>query len=232
MALAADGRFVEDPLTRLNPRRLSAPLERDLLAGAKSRAKWQLADESIDRGILISGPCLGTYGHHLLDFLPSAAMLGHYDAFTDWPLLLSADAPAWVLPMVEAFFGRSREILSFSCQQQYRTKVGQLCVPWVLCQPAFHPSVRGVFDQIAAVATEDRDDAPGRRVCFVREQQFDKRHLTNADAVTALLQTRGFERVQADRWPSSIKYGCLPRPASPPERRAPDCMAPSSRRPG
>jgi len=126
-------------------------------------------------------------------------MLGHYDAFTDWPLLLSAGAPEWVLPMVEAFFGSSREIVRFSYQQRFTTRVGRLCVPWILRQPAFHPNVGRVFEHIAAGATEDRDGRPGRRICVVREQQGTKRRLTNAEAVTALIESHGFERVHADQ---------------------------------
>ncbi len=203
MVLAEDGRFVRDESTRLNPRRLSPALERDLLIGPEGRAEWEHPGEPIDRGILISGPGVEKYGHHLLDFLPGLALLDEFGGHEDWPLLLPSHAPDWVPPMVEVFSGRPRRIERFSHRRDLRMRVGELCVPWVVREPAFHPSVAHVFDRIAATALGDGAPAAGgRRICILRgEDQDEKRRLTNAAELDALLLGRGLEGVSPEKMP-------------------------------
>ena len=200
MALAADGRFVDDPLTRLNPKRLSTALERELRAGADERSRWRSESAPIERGILIAGPGMDIYGHHLLDYLPGLAMLEAEGAFTDWPLLLPASTPPWLLPMVEAFCGRRREIARFSSSRSRPTAVSRLCVPWVGRQPAIHPLVEGVFERLAESARARTPPSGGRDAIYVlRDDAGEKRQLTNGDPVRALLESRGLLCVAPQR---------------------------------
>ena len=207
MALAADGRFIADAFTRLNPKRLSESLERDLLSGPRGRAAWSAADESLDKGILIAGPGLMRFGHFLLDFLPGLAMLDQHELFTDWPLLLPANAPDWVPAMIDVFspkprriVARSRKIIRFSSRQQLTSRVGSVCVPWVVRQPAFHPSVAAIFRRIAeGAAAGDRGRRCESRVCIFRGKGDEKRRLLNTEDVESLFEARGFLKVQPER---------------------------------
>jgi hypothetical protein len=61
MALARDGRFIEDPLTRLNPRWLSQALEQELSVGAEGRRDRRVKG-FVDRGILVSRDGVNNYG--------------------------------------------------------------------------------------------------------------------------------------------------------------------------
>jgi glycosyl transferase family 61 len=198
-ALARDGRFIEDPLTRLNPPWLSPELERDLSLGAEGRRRRR-ARSSIERGILLAGDGVDVYGHQLVDFLPGLAMLDEFDLFSDWPLLLPSRAPKWLPPLIEAFSRRSCEIRTFSHRRSVSIEVGELCVPWVLRHPGFHPAANRIFDRIAGLADgEGSGEGRGRRVFILRQRQA--RQLTNADEVAALFRARGFDPVAPERLP-------------------------------
>ncbi len=203
MLLTEDGRYVRDPMTRLTPARVSPAFERDLEIGAQRRREWEYDPEALDRGILIAGPGIERFGHNLLDFLPGLAMLDQFGVFTDWPLLLPEQVPSWIPPMVEIYSGRQRVIKRFSHRRHLRVRVRELCVPWIVRKPAFHPSVAEVFEKVAARATGNgAAAAPGRRICILRgKDQDDKRGLTNAEALDAMLLERGLEGVSPERMP-------------------------------
>jgi Glycosyltransferase 61 len=198
MALARDGRFIEDPLTRLNPPWLSPPLERDLGRGAAGRRGRRVVG-TIDRAILIAGDGVDVYGHQLVDFLPGLAMLDEFDLFTDWPLLLPSRAPKWLPPLIEVFSRHSREIRTFSHRRSVSVDVGELCVPWVLRHPGFHPAANRIFDRIAGLAGGRNGGGRGRRIFVVRQRQA--RRLTNAGEVIGLFEARGFEPVPPEQLP-------------------------------
>jgi capsular polysaccharide biosynthesis protein len=198
MALAADGRFVDDPLTRLNPGRLSPDLERDLVLGAEGRAAWPDARGFVERGICIPGHDVNAYGHQLLDFLPGLGMLDEFDAFAGWPVLVPSHAPPWVPALVAAFSG-SRELRYVSHRRGRKLRVGRLCVPWVPRHPAFHPAVAGVFERVVEAAREEAGGGGlGRRIWIVRPDQ-NVRRLTNASEVESALAARGFATVVPER---------------------------------
>ena len=199
MALARDGRFIEDPLTRLNPPWLSPALERDLALGAQRR-RGRRVSGSVDRGILLAGDGVDVYGHQLIDFLPGLAMLDEFDLFTDWPLLLPSRAPKWLPPLIEVFSRHSREIRTFSHRRSVSIEIGELCVPWVLRHPGFHPAANRIFDRIAGLADGDGNGVGrGRRIFVLRQRQA--RRLANAGEVSGLLEARGFEAVAPEQLP-------------------------------
>jgi Glycosyltransferase 61 len=199
MALARDGRFIEDPLTRLNPPWLSAALERDLSLGAEHR-RGRRVRGSIDRGILLAGDGVDVYGHQLVDFLPGLAMLDEFDLFTDWPLLVPSRAPQWLPPLIDVFSRHPREIRTFSHRRSVSVAVGRLCVPWVLRHPGFHPAANRIFDRIAGLAEADGNGGGGGRRIFVLRQR-QARRLTNASEVRGLFEARGFEPVPPEQLP-------------------------------
>jgi glycosyl transferase family 61 len=198
-ALAPDGRFIEDPLTRLNPPWLSPELERDLSLGAERRRRRR-AKGSVEKGILLAGDGVDVYGHQLVDFLPGLAMLDEFDLFADWPLLLPSRAPEWLPPLIEVFSRHSREVRTFSHRRSVSVEVGELCVPWVLRHPGFHPAASRVFDRIAGLAADEGNaDGRGHRIFILRQRQA--RRLTNVDEVTAIFKARGFEPVAPEQLP-------------------------------
>jgi Glycosyltransferase 61 len=199
MALARDGRFIEDPLTRLNPPWLSPALERDLSLGAERRRDRRVKG-SVERGILLAGDGVDVYGHQLVDFLPGLAMLDEFDLFTDWPLLLPSRAPKWLPPLIEAFARHAREIRTFSHRRSVSVDVGELCVPWALRHPGFHPAANRIFDRIAGLAGGGNGGGRGRRIFVVRQQRQGRR-LTNAGEVMGLFEARGFEPVPPEQLP-------------------------------
>ena len=155
LALAGDGRFVRDDRTRLTPPTLSPAFARHLSAGPEGRSTWPVAPEMIEKGILISGPGSMVYGHQLLDYLPGLALLDDLDAFADWPVLIRHDTPRWVISMIEKFIERRRERKFISGSALLRSGVGEVCVPWIVRRPSFHPIVRRVFGRLVDAACKD-----------------------------------------------------------------------------
>lgn len=210
MALAVDGRFVDDPLTRLVPAVLSPSFERLLGEGAATRSNWPPSSRTIDRGILVSGPGMRVYGHHLLDFLPAVAALDEFGALLDWPLLVPENYPAWALAMA-AVFSPDREVIRSEGGRRRRTRVGELCVPWLVREPrrgvdesgsaramgAFHPIAAELFDRAirAAIAPAQRSQPASGKLLVLRDPAGPsaKRRLANVDRVVAAFERRGFE---------------------------------------
>ena len=218
MAMADDGRFIEDAYTRLTPGGISPAFRRELLLGASVRSQRPIADEPIARGILISGPGLGVYGHQLLDYLPPLVLLGQLDLFSDWPVLISARSPLWVEPMIEMFAGAAREIRRFPDNGESQIPVGELVVPWFLREPyaltndvksarprgAFHPSATGIFDVVAARAKPSDAGDGSRRIFVARDPSAShKRLLVNGAEIQALFESRGFRCVR----PEQLSFG-------------------------
>jgi len=199
MVQVGDGRYVYDDQTRLTPWGLSRPHVLDLSVGARRRSAWPLAGPRIKRGILIGGPGHMVFGHQLIDYLPAFAMLDEGGLFEDWPLLLPSTTPAWVVPMIELFSSAKRKIKWFSAERQKRTRVEKLCVPWVVRKPAFHPSVAGMFERVAAVASRiGSAERYGPRVSIVRHDLSGKRQLTNSADVLTLLAEHGLRAVRPE----------------------------------
>ena len=224
MVLAPDGRFVEDMFTWLNPGRLSTPLERDLKAGPAARSGWAEADQPIDKAILISGPGVNRFGHQLLDFLPAFGVLEEFDVFPDWPLLIPANVPSWVLSLIGAFSkspvaerrrrrlwrrgSRSvREVKRFSQHECFKTRVRHLCVPWTVRQPAFHPRVASVFDRVCRRCADGGHPIRSPRRVFIARDAAEDRRMTNAEDARELLEASGFQTVAPERMPFRDQVG-------------------------
>ena len=205
LTLAADGRFVKDDRTRLTPPTVWPAFARFIAAGPEGRLTWPVAPQAIKKGILASGPGSNVYGHQLLDYLPGLALLEQVGAFADWPVLLRQGAPSWVIPMIEEFVGRRREIKVIpGGRARLRTDVGQLCVPWVVRSPSLHPIVRKVFSRIVEAAKAEGDEpveASSRKLYVVRGEGDDgseKRRLINRAQVEGLFTARGFELIRPE----------------------------------
>src|SRR5207302_3210276 len=97
-------------------------LSTSLAGGPEARAAWPV-DEEHERGILLGSFGLSVYGHWLVDFLPPLGLLGELEALPDWPVLVSAGAPDWVLPMIAAFDGGRREVIRFRQRPRRKVKV-------------------------------------------------------------------------------------------------------------
>jgi len=203
VAFTDDGRFITDDRTLLTPAAISssAALRRYLDAGSEARMRGPVADQALERGILISGPGLWVYGHVLVDYLPALAILDGLGEFRDWPVLLPESAPGWVFPMVDAFSGH-REVRRFPNGPGLRTMVGELCVPWTLREPAFHPIAKEAFDRVAESAGRQLGNhSGGGRRLYVSRGSEEQRRLENAGEVEALFAARGFDCVEPGRLP-------------------------------
>jgi capsular polysaccharide biosynthesis protein len=205
LALAQDGRFVRDDRTRLTPPTLSPAFARHLEDGPAGRAEWPVSDRPIEKGILVSGPGSKVYGHQLLDYLPGLSLVDELDEFADWPVLLREDAPKWTLTMIEEFTRHEREVKLLPGEAgRLRTRIGALCVPWVVRSPSIHPIVRRVFGRVvraAGVRGREREERKLYMVRGVEEGVEEKRRLENREEVTQLFADRGFELVRPELMP-------------------------------
>ena len=205
LALAPDGRFVRDDRTRLTPPTLSPAFARHLADRPEGRTGWPTSDRPIAKGILVSGPGSKVYGHQLLDYLPGLSLVDELDEFADWPVLLREDSPSWTLTMIEAFTRHEREVKVLPAESgRLRTRVGALCVPWVVRSPSIHPIVRRVYGRIVRAAGVRGRQREGRKLYMVRggeEGAEEKRRLETREEVTELFADRGFELVRPEQMP-------------------------------
>jgi hypothetical protein len=153
--------------------------------------------------LLVFGPGWGTYGHWLLDFLPriflAQQLMG--SILDDFVLPLPADAPAWVVPMIQYFSGfdpaRVRRYSRFDDLLVCR----RACLPSYVHDGMYapHPLMRLFYDQFG------KSGAPGqkRRICISRRNQEghgtgSSRRFEARETMEQLAASRGFEIVQPE----------------------------------